>query len=117
LSNIERRASRLAELVDRLLDVSAIARGRLDVDLEAVDLAALTREVVARFEPEAARAGIRVAIRAPNTLVGRWDRIRLDQALTNLLSNAIKYGLDRPVQVDVEREGPVARVRVQDHGI
>jgi signal transduction histidine kinase len=37
--------------------------------------------------------------------------------VTNLLSNAIKYGLGKPIEVEIERAGAAARLRVTDHGI
>jgi signal transduction histidine kinase len=117
LELLRRQVKRLAELVNALLDVTRIGTGRLTLDVEPVDLAELVREVAARFEHEAERAGCRLEVRDAGGLVGRWDRLRLEQVLVNLLSNALKYGAGQPVRVQVEALGERARLVVRDEGI
>ncbi|HSD18753.1 MAG TPA: CHASE domain-containing protein [Anaeromyxobacter sp.] len=114
---IRRNVDRLARLVASLLDLSRITAGRLELELEPFDLAELTREVVARFEDEARRAGCTLELVAPGPVPGSWDRLRLDQVLTNLVSNAIKYGPNQPVEVRAEDHGELAIVTVRDRGI
>jgi signal transduction histidine kinase/CHASE1-domain containing sensor protein len=114
---IRRNVDRLSRLVSSLLDISRISSGRLDLELEEVDLAEIARDVAARFEEESRRAACPLRISAPRPVVGRWDRMRLDQVVTNLLSNAIKYGPGKPVEVSVEVDGPRATLSVRDHGI
>jgi signal transduction histidine kinase/CHASE1-domain containing sensor protein len=113
---IRRSVDRLARLVSSLLDISRIGAGRLDLELEEIDLAQLAREVVDRFEDEARRARCAIVLQAEPAR-GRWDRTRLDQVLTNLLSNALKYGPDQPVLVRVESRGGRATLAVHDRGI
>ena len=107
------QVSRLVRLIDNLLDVSRIASGRLHVDLEAVDLAAVVSEVVDRLESHEQAQIIRVS----EPTVGHWDRLRLDQVLTNLVSNALKYGEGRPIQITVKSNGADALLEVSDQGI
>jgi signal transduction histidine kinase len=114
---VRRNVDRLSRLVSSLLDISRISAGRLDLELEDVDLAQVVREVAVRFEDEARRAGSPVRLSAPEPAVGRWDRLRLDQVVTNLLSNAIKYGRGRPVDVTVESREGLATLTVRDRGI
>ena len=59
VEKIDSQAARLHRLIDELLDVSRIAAGRLELHVEAVDLAQVVHEVGARFTDEAARVGIR----------------------------------------------------------
>ncbi|HET8540475.1 MAG TPA: CHASE domain-containing protein [Anaeromyxobacter sp.] len=112
-----RNVDRLTRLVSSLLDISRISAGRLDLELEEVDFADVVREVVARFEDEARRAGCAVRLSVGGPAVGRWDRLRLDQVATNLLSNAIKYGRGKPVEVTLDAEAERVTLTVRDHGI
>ena len=104
----ERQVERLTALINSLLDISRITSGRLDLDLEPVDLAAVVRDAAARFREDLARAGCALEIRTDGPCVGEWDRVRLEQVVTNLLSNAAKYGASRPIEITVSggRGGP-----------
>ncbi|WP_342377554.1 GAF domain-containing protein [Myxococcus stipitatus] len=112
-----RAGQRLGLLIDDLLDVSRISAGRLSLNREDVDLAALTRELVSRMSEELVRAGSEVRLLADAEVVGHWDRLRLEQVLVNLLSNAAKYGAGRPVTVQVEPRSVGAALLVRDEGI
>jgi PAS domain S-box-containing protein len=115
---MRRQMKRLADLVRELLDVSRISTGRLTLQLEEVELAELTREVLARFNPQAERAGSRLELHQEGPVLGQWDRLRLEQVLVNLLSNAIKYGAGKPIHVRVgSSEEGWARLEVRDEGI
>jgi signal transduction histidine kinase len=100
-----------------LLDVSRISAGRLTLNLEDVDLAALTKEVAERFEHVAERAGSPVVVRANAAIIVQCDRSRIDQSITNLLANAIKYGRGQPIDVSVEPRGYHVVIVVRDRGI
>ncbi|HZJ52672.1 MAG TPA: PAS domain-containing protein [Myxococcaceae bacterium] len=112
-----RQVSRLSSLVSDLLDVSRIAAGRFTVVREPVDLAAVVREVVARAEPQAHRAGSRLTLDAPDSLETESDRLRFDQVVTNLVDNAIKYGDGKPIQVRLSSKPGWAVLTVIDEGI
>src|SRR4030095_12261024 len=59
-----------------------------------------------------------LALEVGGPIVGRWDRLRLDQVVSNLVSNAIKYGEGGATEVIVEPPSDDrARVVVRDHGI
>jgi PAS domain S-box-containing protein len=117
VEKIDSQAARLHRLIDELLDVSRIAAGRLELHVEAVDLAQIINEVGNRFSDEAARAGSTLNIHAPGSVVGRWDKSRLDQVLTNLVSNAIKYGDCKPIDVNLEAGDDRAVVTIRDRGL
>ncbi|MBI2395624.1 MAG: PAS domain S-box protein [Deltaproteobacteria bacterium] len=120
LDLVLRQGERLEKLINQLLDVSRIATHRLELETEDIDLVALVREVVTRYEPQARSAGCALSLDAPAELRGCWDRSRLEQVVTNLLSNATKYGRGRPVEVSVREEAgdrEVAVLTVRDHGI
>jgi PAS domain S-box-containing protein len=119
LESASRQIDRVARLVSNLLDVTRILGGRVVLEREETDLVAVVREVCERAEPEAARANQRIELDTdgPEPVVGRWDRLRLDQIVTNVLSNALKYGEGKPIEVSVRRAGDHAILRVRDHGI
>jgi PAS domain S-box-containing protein len=117
LAAIQKQATRLKGLVDRLLDVSRISTGRLELERESMDLCELTREVVGRFRDEAAQKGSAIELQCAVPEFGYWDPLRLDQVLTNLVSNAIKYGEGKPILVSITGKGRDVEVVVEDHGI
>ncbi|HZI14393.1 MAG TPA: ATP-binding protein, partial [Myxococcus sp.] len=112
-----RQVSRLSALVESLLDVSQLSTGRLVLNRDEVDLAALVADAVARLRDEAMAAGSTVSLHLEAPLTGRFDRLRLDQVVTNLLQNALKYGAGTPIEVRVERGPDAARVSVKDGGM
>lgn len=118
LEMAQRQTDSLARLIDRLLDLSRLANSRLSLDPEPLDLVKILSLVVESFRESAAAAGSAL-VYSPElpSLVGEWDALRLEQAVTNLLSNALKYGEGRPVEVRIFREGGFARVRVTDQGM
>jgi len=117
LEDVDRIVGKLSGLINELLDISRITAGNLRLTLEEVDLASLVREVALRFEAQAAQVHVPIHVMNHNPLVGRWDRLRLEQVVTNLLSNALKYGSGRPVHIDTQADGTHARLRVRDEGI
>jgi PAS domain S-box-containing protein len=108
---------RLTDLVDELLDVSRIRLGHMQLHLEPVDLAELTREVVTRFEPEAEKARCTLELQVEGPVIGHWDRSRLEQVVTNLLSNAFKYGAGKPLHIRTGAVQGRAQLVVRDEGI
>lgn len=108
---------RLDRLIDQLLDVSRITGGRLRLEPEAINLADLVGDVVARYVDMDAEASSPIDLKCDPEVNGCWDRFRIDQVLNNLIGNAVKYGQGKTVEVDVHRENGEAVIRVVDHGI
>jgi signal transduction histidine kinase len=117
MRTVKRQLDRLEQLINALLDVSRIGVGRLELQLEQVDLVEVANDVLARLRDEAARQNVPLRLEAPSSLTGTWDRSRVDQILTNLVTNAIKYGQGKPVDIILGRDGDTAEVRVVDRGI
>jgi PAS domain S-box-containing protein len=111
------QVARLTALVERLLDISRFAEGRIALDHEHFDLVALVRGVVDALQASARLAGCELIFTAPPTLEGSWDRIRLEQVVTNLVSNAAKFGAGKPVEVDLSAHGADVCLAVTDHGV
>jgi PAS domain S-box-containing protein len=118
LTGLDQQVGRLATLVEDLLDVSRIRAGRLDLDMETVELGALLKEAVAGFAEELASSRIAISVTCPERIVGRWDRLRVQQVVSNLLANAIKYGgSERGITVSATTTATMARLSVQDYGM
>jgi signal transduction histidine kinase len=117
LRAIDKASARLGALVERLLDESQQSVGKLNLELQDVELGALVKDAVARVKEDAERAGSRLFFAAGEAVHGRWDPLRLDQVISNLLTNAIKYGAGQPIEVKVTLEGENARLSVRDHGV
>jgi len=117
LETPRRQAERLVRLVDALLDVSSIQAGRLRLEVEAVDLEGVVREVLGRFRQELANAHSEVTVHVHGAVGGVWDRSRIDQVVTNLISNAIKYGRGGGIDIRLTGTDDEVRLVVQDRGI
>lgn len=113
----DKQVHRLVRLVESLLDFTRIQAGRLELDLEEIDLAKVVRDTAAQLAEEAARVGCEVHLDADAEVTGEWDVLRLEQIVWNLLANALKYGAGAPIHVQVEDAGEVAILSVKDRGI
>src|SRR5262249_30289737 len=98
---MERQIQQLTRLVDDLLDVSRINRGKINLRKERLDLATVVSQAVETASPLIDARGHRFEISLPErpvNLVG--DVVRLAQVLSNLLINAAKY-TDRRGRIDL----------------
>lgn len=114
---VEQRLHRLLETLDRLLDVSRLSSGRVDLQLEPIDLVRAVKEVVGSFDAElvVAQSPLTLDIRSMPT--GWWDRVRLEQICRNLLSNAVRFGAGSPIEVAIDADTDFAILQVRDHGV
>ncbi|MFP2904776.1 PAS domain S-box protein [Pyxidicoccus sp. 3LFB2] len=117
LDVFDEQLKRLAHLVEHLLDVSRINESRLALRLDELNLGEVASGVVAHLEEQLEKTGCALQLVAPEPVVGRWDRLRMEQVLLNLLTNATKYGAGRPIRVEVTRWGEQARLLVADQGV
>jgi signal transduction histidine kinase len=109
--------SRLARLIDNLLDVTRIASGRMTFSPEVTDLRDLVEVVLLGARQALARSGSTVELSAHGPVIGEWDCLTLESAVFNLVANAITYGAGKPIEIDVAVEDDRARLVVTDHGI
>jgi signal transduction histidine kinase len=106
----------LTHLIEDLMDVSRITHGKMVLDPEAVDIVALTQEVLEYFSENLLSSGCQIQLDAPDSLVEVIDRQRTQQVIVNLISNAIKYGPHAPIEVKVWQEEKTLSFSVKDHG-
>jgi PAS domain S-box-containing protein len=116
---MERQLTQLIRLVDDLLEVSRISRGKIELRRADVDLAGVVASAVETSRPAIDAARHRLEIRLPPApLHVEGDFVRLSQVVANLLNNAAKYtDPGGRIALSVQREGAEAEIRVQDNGV
>lgn len=118
LETIARNAKMQAQLVDDLLDVSRILRGKLSLEAKPVDLVTVTRMALetVRLSAEAKHISVHTAF-DPTASPVLGDIGRLQQVVWNLLSNAVKFTpAGGRVDIDLSRRGNQAYLTVCDTG-
>ncbi|MGH2441721.1 MAG: PAS domain S-box protein, partial [Chloroflexota bacterium] len=91
LTRIDAGAERMTGMINELLEVANIELGRpLNLTREPTNIAAIVRQSVQEFQQGTNRHSISLEC-SEDSLIGLWDRVRLERILSNLLSNAIKY--------------------------
>jgi predicted ATPase/signal transduction histidine kinase/ActR/RegA family two-component response regulator len=115
---IERQVKHMMRLVDDLLDVSRIARGKIELVRTRVDLAGIVRDAIELVSPliEQRRTPLEVRL-PPRPVPIHADPMRLAQVVSNVLSNAVKFSdPGGPVSIALDAEADRAVLRVTDRG-
>ena len=116
---IERQLAQLTRLVDDLLDVSRITRGKINLAREPVEIGGLVARAVETVQPLIVERGHQFTIEVPNEPIRVYgDPLRLTQALGNVLTNAAKY-TERAGRISLvaRPSGDVVEIRVRDTGV
>ncbi len=116
---IDRQSGHLARLVDDLLDISRITRGKIELRKERLDLVDIVRWAVETSRPLIDAHGHGLSVRLPpEPLPVHGDPVRLSQVVSNLLNNAAKYTEEGGhIRLTARREGGEALVSVRDTGV
>lgn len=116
---VERQSAHMAKLLDGLLDVSRIIRGKIHIEPRIVDLAAVCRDVVSDVTDSLSMRQLDIRTDVPPEPV--WieaDPVRLAQIIDNLLTNSVKYTNDGgSITITLKREDNVAALKVKDTGV
>ncbi|HEY3866743.1 MAG TPA: HAMP domain-containing protein [Actinocrinis sp.] len=128
---IHSAGSDLLQLIDDILDLSKVEAGKMDVDVERIELRRLLDYVDATFRPLTTQKGLAFAVRTELGVPGELltDDTRLRQVLRNLLSNAVKFTERGAVELTIapavaddlpaetRHRGAMLALRVRDTGI
>jgi len=117
LERMDRSVTRVNSFIEALLDKSRLEAGHLQLFFSDVDLVAVVRNVLERSREQLDQAGCLVSLTCCESMVGKWDPMRLEQMISNLLDNAMKYGRGQPIEVTILGDDDHGVVVVRDHGI
>jgi PAS domain S-box-containing protein len=116
---VGRQAAQMAHLLDDLLDVSRIGRGKIELHKTSVDLRRLIHDALQTSMPlvEAGKHQVNLDLPAAPVWV-EADPLRLSQVLANLINNAAKYtGPGGIIDIGLAAGGGTARITVADNGV
>ena len=116
---IDRQVRHVVRLVDDLLDVSRIARGKIELTRERIELGAIVARAIETVGPivEQKRHELEIEV-APEGLAIDADPARMQQVVFNLLHNAAKYTEAKGrIQVRASRRGDTVEFTVRDTGL
>jgi two-component system CheB/CheR fusion protein len=116
---MERQLQQMVRLVDDLLDVSRVSRGKIELRRDNIELSAVLRNAIETSQPLMLERGHDLIARIPpEKIVVYADMTRLSQVFWNLLNNAAKYteagGI---IEIDVAMQEGAVCVTVRDNGI
>jgi len=116
---MERQVNHMVRLVDDLMEVSRITRGKVELRKEQVDLTVIVRNAVEISTPFIESHHHQLVVELPNEpLVLHVDPIRIGQILSNLLNNAAKYTEDGgQIRLSAVRDGTNVLLSVRDTGV
>ncbi|BDG03590.1 PocR ligand-binding domain-containing protein [Anaeromyxobacter oryzae] len=116
---IRRQTGHLTRLVDDLLDVTRISRGKIQLERRRIDVREIVRRVCDDHAPLFATRGIALRVDlCPGSLWIEADETRIAQVIGNLLQNAAKFSRDSgSVIASVDAAGGFAELRVADEGV
>jgi len=119
LNQIFKAGNHLLELINDILDLSAIEAGKLKVVIEKIDAISIIQESLVLIRPSAGKHKIKILdeTKDMNPLLVLADSLRLKQVLLNLLSNGIKYNsIKGTLTIGLTGEGDRVRINVRDTG-
>ena len=118
LKNVYDANERLIHLVNDLLDISRLEAGRLELNLEKVDLKKLLEEIKNEMQPLAQKKKLQFLLKLPQKEVFlKTDKEKLKEVIFNLVDNAIKYTKKGKVILSLKKKKEKVEIEVQDTGI
>ncbi len=118
LSILDQSAVKLIDLIKGLLDISRIERGKLELNLESIDLSQMARELVRDLLPNAENKDLKLAFHEPEKALPHVvvDQQRIRQVMLNFIDNSIKYTNKGSIDVSVKQDNDKIIFSVTDTG-
>lgn len=117
LENEELHVNRLVKLIEDMLDISRIRKGKFILNVDKIDLVSLTKNVIQMLETQAAESKCTIELEAPEQVIGVWDFYRLEQMIVNLFTNAMKYGNESRILCKIKESKDFVEFSISDYGI
>lgn len=117
LNNIQNETTRLEQIVERLLQLSALEMKKGLSDVQAVDLSTLIEGIVLGLEPLFSKKQLEIVNQAQSSIEVKGDIFLLKQALVNLLQNAIDFSSNgSSIEIKTKENAQLVSISITDHG-
>jgi signal transduction histidine kinase/CheY-like chemotaxis protein len=118
MAMIRRNIGMETRLINDLLDVTRIARGKLEMEFTQVDLGTVIRQAGEICAPDFGNKSLQLRLSVADGLVVNGDAARLQQVIWNLLNNAVKFTpAGGRIRITARALGDVAEIKVTDTGV
>src|SRR4051794_24499766 len=116
---IDRQVQQLDQMIDDLLDISQVSRGKFRIKFEAVNVSKLVDDAIEKSQPVITGRGHELSVERPAEELTLWgDPTRLQQVITNLLTNAARYTpKGGKIEFFAMTEKNSLLIRVRDNGL
>ena len=116
LKNSIRQVFQINKLIDELLEITRIEKGKLTFNFEEVNFSALLKDIFEVHAEQVSTAGNLIEFQMTDNLWTVCDRFRIEQVVTNLLTNALKYGNGSLITVSLYQKESDLVFSIQDRG-
>jgi signal transduction histidine kinase len=117
IENMLAAATRLGNMIGRILDTDSIEGQQEFIPLEPVSLDRFMKDAIDRFMPEATRKGIKLRFSPDGSCYIAADSMHLAQIVDNILSNALKFSpRGKDISVEIDNKGNSIDLRITDQG-
>jgi signal transduction histidine kinase len=117
VADLTQQVKRFGAIVGRVLEALNIRAEGIRLERRPCDLVATVEDRVRRVAGRAERARSPITVASPASIVGNWDRSRLEMVVDVLLDNAIKFGAGAPIALTLLEEESIAELSIRDEGV
>jgi two-component system sensor histidine kinase CreC len=117
LSNIRHESNRIQEIVDRMLELSALENQKILKKMERISLYSMVQTVIESKQAIVSKKQLQLEVDVPNHIMVKGDRFLLHQALSNLIQNAVDFSPPNScIHIGARIEGSLLKFSIEDQG-